>query len=207
MCAMASEEVLLHQSLEDIRTLDRKFRRACDQILLLNNCIDDLQSRYSSAMQLNRRSFRYSLRLKLATLEGVRNMFYEYASRCADSLEGLQADLLPGEGEPVDDVDSDTAEMEDQADSGADTVNRRLEDSRAGTEVSVVEHPVPVALGHVDGLEESTVAAGTSPPEAAAGSVGRSQSQQLAAAPCDEDGTDVVTHDDLGVQDTGENHV
>ena len=70
--------------------IDRKFRRACAQIVLLNNEIEALQTRYNRAMKRNRRSFRYSVRLRLATLEGIRNMFYEYASRMADELEELQ---------------------------------------------------------------------------------------------------------------------
>ena len=100
--------------------IDRKFRRACAQIVLLNNEIEALQTRYNRAMKTNRRSFRYSIRLRLATLEGIRNMFYEYASRMADELEELQErvvedhaavaslerigdsdyeDLLPGQGD------------------------------------------------------------------------------------------------------------
>ena len=90
----------------EIRQLDRKFRRACDQILLLNNQIEDLQTRYDRAMKANRRSFRYSLRLRLATLEGVRNMFYEYASRCADELEELQNQLIEA-GEDPDELETD----------------------------------------------------------------------------------------------------
>ena len=30
----------------DIKNLDKKFRKSCDQILLLNNQIEDLQVRY-----------------------------------------------------------------------------------------------------------------------------------------------------------------
>lgn len=59
--------------------------------------------RYDKARQDNRRSYRYTLRLRLASYEGVRNMFYEYASRQADELEELQQELLeqPGVSELV----------------------------------------------------------------------------------------------------------
>ena len=106
-----------------IRMLDMKFRRACDQILLLNNQIDDLQTRYNRAMKANRRSFRYSLRLQLATLEGVRNMFYEYASRRADELEGLQTQLIEAGGDPDDSVEWEEVTEEDNTDRNDDTAD------------------------------------------------------------------------------------
>lgn len=73
---------------------DRKFRRACQQIRLLNHRIEDAQIRYDRAYATSRRSFRYTCRLQLATLEGMRNMFYEYACNRADELEALQEDLI-----------------------------------------------------------------------------------------------------------------
>lgn len=79
--------------------IDRKFRKACSQIVLLNNEIEALQARYNRTMKNNRRSFRYSIRLRLATLEGIRNMFYEYASRMADELEELQERVVVEEAE------------------------------------------------------------------------------------------------------------
>ncbi|ELT88147.1 hypothetical protein CAPTEDRAFT_195377 [Capitella teleta] len=77
-----------------MQELDKKFRKACQQIVLLNIQIEGLQVRYDRAYKANQRTFRYSLRLRLATLEGVRNMFYEYAYRRADELEALQDQLV-----------------------------------------------------------------------------------------------------------------
>ena len=68
---------------------ERKFHRACNQIVL-NHHFDDLQLLYDCAHRDNSRSFRYSLRIKLSTLEGVRNMYVEYASMKADELMDLQ---------------------------------------------------------------------------------------------------------------------
>ncbi len=73
---------------------DRKFRLACRQIRLLNHRIEDTQLRYDRAHSADRRSFRYTLRLQLATLEGMRNMFYEYACQRADDLEEMQERLI-----------------------------------------------------------------------------------------------------------------
>lgn len=77
-----------------MRQLDRKFRRACRQIVILNNKITGLQVRYDRAKAVNNRTFRYNLRLELATTEGMRNMFYEYACRRADELETIQDSLV-----------------------------------------------------------------------------------------------------------------
>jgi hypothetical protein len=54
---------------------ERRFRRACEQIVLLNHKLEDLQRRYARAKSENRKSFRYSLRLRLAVVEGLRNTF------------------------------------------------------------------------------------------------------------------------------------
>lgn len=90
-----------------IRDVNRRFRKACDQIILLNNQIEALQLRYDRAMKANRRSFRYSLRLRLATLEGVRNMYYEYATRQADELEELQNELIEEAGMDEDEIEEE----------------------------------------------------------------------------------------------------
>ena len=76
------------------RHLDGKFRRSCHHIRMLNRRIEDIQVRYDRAFSAGRRSFRYSHRLKLATYEGMRNMYYEYACRRADELEQIQEVLI-----------------------------------------------------------------------------------------------------------------
>ena len=89
-----------HQSLsmmadaEQIQSLivqkDGKFQRACAQVLLLNNLVQELQTRYDRAVLDNRRQYRYTLRLRLCTVEGLRNMYYEYACQSADEIEALE---------------------------------------------------------------------------------------------------------------------
>ena len=89
---MSSQEVqeAMHQEIEHYQQLQRKFRKACSQVILLNNRIQDAQIRYDRAVKANRKSYRYVGRLNLATLEGVRNMIYEYAARSADELDTMQ---------------------------------------------------------------------------------------------------------------------
>ena len=84
-------------SIVNFKTLERKFRRGCGHIRVLNRKIEDVQTRYDRAYDKQNRSFRYTYRLQLASMEGVRNMCYEWASQRADELESLQ-DVLIDQG-------------------------------------------------------------------------------------------------------------
>ena len=72
---------------------ENRFRRSCEQIILLNSKLDDLQLRYDKARIVNHKSFRYNLRLKMATVEGVRNSYYEYACWKAETVAELSRRL------------------------------------------------------------------------------------------------------------------
>ena len=74
--------------------MDSKFKWACQQLVLLNNQIRETQTKYDRAVRANRRSYRYHHRLRLVTLEGVRNMFWEYATARADRLDEMQDRLM-----------------------------------------------------------------------------------------------------------------
>ncbi|WAR19790.1 hypothetical protein MAR_001628 [Mya arenaria] len=69
---------------------ERKFRRACDQIVLLNERLSSCQIRYKKARDSNRKSLRYPLRLRLAMVEGIRNMYYDYATQKVEEIERLR---------------------------------------------------------------------------------------------------------------------
>ena len=87
---MSSVEELV----SEMRQMDRKFKRACQQVILLNNRIKETQTKYDRAVRKRRRSFRYHNRLRQVTLEGVRNMFLEYANRHGDRLDEMQDRLM-----------------------------------------------------------------------------------------------------------------
>ena len=78
---------------------ERRFRRACEQIVQLNYKLDELQCRYLKAKRENMRTFRYSLRLRLAVVEGLRNTYYDYAHQKAETVAELRQELF---GEDVD---------------------------------------------------------------------------------------------------------
>ena len=83
------------------------FQKACDQIVLLNQKLGEVQKRYKNARRTNNRSFRYNLRLKLAVVEGVRNMYYDYAYAKADQVADLRRELFNESVEIVSGSDSD----------------------------------------------------------------------------------------------------
>ena len=76
-----------------VRAKDQ-FRRSCDQIVLINQTLKQLTFRYKKAKTENSRSFRYPLRLRLAIVEGVRNMYYDYAKQKAEEVQNLREELL-----------------------------------------------------------------------------------------------------------------
>ena len=84
---------------------ESRFRRACEQIILLNSRLEELQLRFDQARLDNHKSFRYNLRLKMATVEGVRNSYYEYACWKAETVAELTLQVA---------VDSPESESNDE---------------------------------------------------------------------------------------------
>ena len=104
-----------------IAVMERKFHRACNQIVLLNRHIDNLQLRYDRAHRDNRRTFR----IKLSALEGVRNMYVEFASMKADELMDLQCQLL--EQTTLSSEDSESEEEFDDNAADDDTQDEEMQ--------------------------------------------------------------------------------
>lgn len=72
---------------------ERKLIRSCEHVILLNDKIRGLTKRYKSAREEGFKSFRYNLRIRLAAVEGVRNMYYEYARDRAEEVAELRKEL------------------------------------------------------------------------------------------------------------------
>ena len=98
----------------DIRARNKVFRRACSQVILLNHQIEAAKACYDCARAVKRLSFRYSNRLKLTSLEGVRNLVYEFACVKCEEIEGLQAKLRELTGGVYDFEESDESDSDDQ---------------------------------------------------------------------------------------------
>ena len=86
----------------DMEVAERKFKVACKQIVILNNQIRELKTRYQSAADKDQYRFRCAVKLRIATIEGVRNMYFEYARVKCEELEELHEQLS----------DSDESDME-----------------------------------------------------------------------------------------------
>ena len=71
-----------------LRRLDTKIKKVSEQIRILDRRMDSLTTRYRGAVTDGRRTFRYTYRLQLATLEGVRKAYYEYSQ--LKSREAMQ---------------------------------------------------------------------------------------------------------------------
>ena len=79
---------------DDLDAAESLFRRACEQVLVLNKQVENLTSRYSESEQRGNKIVYYQLRLRISILEGVRNMFYEYAAQKANVITELQRHIL-----------------------------------------------------------------------------------------------------------------
>ena len=92
----------------DLEKAESSFQKACQQIVFLNKRLDELQLRYDRANKDGNKSFRYSLRLKIAAGEGLRNTYYEYACTKADLITNLRCTLFgAGIPEEVSELESD----------------------------------------------------------------------------------------------------
>ena len=90
---------------------ERKFRRACEQIVLLNYKLSGMQARYDVAREKNLRTFRYSYRLQLAVIEGAKNVYHDYAVLQAERIRSLQMEIF---GEIPDEEDEDPDVMAEE---------------------------------------------------------------------------------------------
>ena len=95
---MATSTEFLQSQILD---LDSIFQKACKQVLLLNNFLKELQIRYDRASRDNLRTYRYALRLRLCTVEGLRNALYEYATQQASKIEKMEDDIRKMGQEPM----------------------------------------------------------------------------------------------------------
>ena len=87
----------------------RRFNRACDQILLLNTRLHGLKIRYQSARSNDYKTFRFPLRLRIMIEEGVVKQYYHYAEMKRNEILHLRSQLNKD-----DDVESDELISDDE---------------------------------------------------------------------------------------------
>lgn len=97
-----------------IDQVDAKFQRACSMLKKLNDQMEQLETRYSRAGARGKKAFGYNQRLRLCVLEGVKDVWYQYAHRLAVTLDDMRKEA----GYIVIGADDDEEEWSD-----ADNIN------------------------------------------------------------------------------------
>ena len=156
----------------DIKAKYKIFRKACSEIILLNNKIEEIKSRFDRAKAQRRLSFRISNRLKLTALEGVRNLIYEYACAKCEEIEQLQARLQALTGDAYDFVQTDDEGGDDDDEAGDDSDESDVESAADGARNGDAEP----SNGELNGNESADV----TPPRTSSGT---SQTQVPATTP------------------------
>ena len=77
-----------------LASIEKRFLLCCQQITLVDQHLDALQIRYIRASQDLNRSRRYILRLQIATVEGVRNIYYQYAKIKGSEIAKMRRDMF-----------------------------------------------------------------------------------------------------------------
>lgn len=84
------DQAKLYNNLQQSET---SFHKACSQIIVLSRKLKELRSRYDQATVNNQRAFRYSLRMRIAAVESVREVYCEYAYGKADLVTRLRSEV------------------------------------------------------------------------------------------------------------------
>ena len=71
----------------------RRFNRACNQILLLNTRLRGLRKRYNSAKTSDSKTFRFPLRMRMIMVEGLVKTYYHYADMKRTEILECRAEL------------------------------------------------------------------------------------------------------------------
>lgn len=85
---------------------ERKLQRCCDQLDQLNQQLLAEKERYARAKRNQRSGSQQLVYLRIQTLEGVRKLFYEYASRQAEVIATLWEEI-----QDADDDNDNNAEV------------------------------------------------------------------------------------------------
>lgn len=97
----------------------RRFQRACDQMLLLNNRLTALNRRYNNAKIDDQKIFRYRLRMRVLVVEGMLSAYCNYACLKKNEVLDLRFKLYgedPSDGETIFDTFSPDDDGDDVSD-------------------------------------------------------------------------------------------
>ncbi|KAH3752873.1 hypothetical protein DPMN_187499 [Dreissena polymorpha] len=77
-----------------LTSAERQFRYACRQVMIISSHLEEATLQYHVADRTGNKIFSYNIRLRLSILDGVRNMFYEFAAKKAAEIIELQQSVF-----------------------------------------------------------------------------------------------------------------
>jgi hypothetical protein len=83
-------DVNIHDLKFQLKKATIKFEKACRQLIMLDQHINDLQNSYSNSLENDRKTFKIVYRMQLATLEGTHNAYIEYIERQVEKIKKLK---------------------------------------------------------------------------------------------------------------------
>lgn len=97
----------------DLYEAESRLQRAQQQVYTLGQRLGELEARYRRAVVMGSRPFRYRLRMKMLTIEGLMNAYYEYSLLKKEEINDLRFKLFGEEDELIDE-DEEGEETEEE---------------------------------------------------------------------------------------------
>lgn len=96
---MATTSAILSESCvsylkSQLRRATIKFDKACRQLSMLDQQMNDLQNSYSNSLENERKTFKIIYRMQLATYEGAHNAYIQYIERQVEKIKKLKTLLF-----------------------------------------------------------------------------------------------------------------
>ena len=76
-----------------IRDENRKFEKACEQMVILNGLMKDISVRIERAVKADNNIHHYTLSQKSHIVEGIKYMFYLYAKKKVEEIDDLETEF------------------------------------------------------------------------------------------------------------------
>ncbi|XP_062587021.1 uncharacterized protein LOC134248627 [Saccostrea cucullata] len=99
-----------YMDLENLNKAECYFEKSNDQIVSLELQLLQLQKRYFLAREAGQKCFRYSLRLRMAVTEAMRDIYYKFSKVKGREIVRLRQELF---GEDIEFLVSDSEDEED----------------------------------------------------------------------------------------------
>ena len=85
-----SDSLIANALYEQILTAEKKYKRACAQLVIINQKLLAQWTRFQRAQRDERQAFQTALRFQVICLEEVRMQYYEFAQKQYDTVDALR---------------------------------------------------------------------------------------------------------------------